>query len=219
MRIPSFLSLIWFLILKFTSNFIQNISGFFIFIFFKFFDDFFPIKIFMWNFCHDLNDFIFFRSAIHKFMNFFMKILLKKKKLNFWRELKVYFNLLEWINNLYLSFQFYNLQTSESTKKRSHRLPIINPETQKEVEVDKVDNKNSSGSNPHSSALKIEAPSSSTSMSSQVPNQNQQQIQQVSTIIEENFHTNKFVFFLYYCWNGQLFNLRNRNHQMNRHVI
>lgn len=91
------------------------------------------------------------------------------------------------------------LQASESTKKRSHRLAIIDPETQKEVEVDKVDSKNSSGSNPHSSALKIEPPSSSTSLSSQVQNQNQQQNQQVSNVRTSN--TNFLRFLFYFFWN------------------
>lgn len=70
---------------------------------------------------------------------------------------------------------FFFFQATENQKRVSRRIPIVNPETNEEVKIDKPSNQNSSGSNPHSSALKIEAPSPS-----QVPNQSQQQNQQVS---------------------------------------
>lgn len=74
-------------------------------------------------------------------------------------------------------------QTTENQQKRqSKRIPIVNPETNEEVKIEKVEkiNQNSSGSNPHSAALKIEAPSPS-----QVPNQSQQQNQQVRLNFEK----------------------------------
>jgi len=66
-------------------------------------------------------------------------------------------------------------QQQGTEKRQSKRIPIIHPVTNEELKIDKLNNQNSSGSNPHSSALKIEAPSSS-----QVTNQPHQQHQKSS---------------------------------------